>query len=257
MGLIVAVAVLAVALALRDIYARRRERELATQIAALQKQVTHTDRIANVGRLVSGLAQDLKSPLQGVLGNAELLVVADSTTGGRTEEVQDIHANATRAVGIVRNMLAFTETHALNRRWHDLNDIVKRAVEEKRLDGSYADRVTLDMPRLPLVYIDGRQVVKVIVTILDHTSRHGDPGRGKVAIATSRGAASDDRLTVDIDDATLALPDDSPEWAGELTACRRVLEAHGGSFDVERRPQAGLRFHLELPITEHPEAQRL
>jgi K+-sensing histidine kinase KdpD len=249
--------VLAALLILRDVSARRRERVLMTEIASLRKQVTHTDRIANVGRLVSGLAQDLKSPLQGMLGSAEVLAVSDPASGPGAQEVQDIRDNVKRAVGIVRNLLAFTETSALNRRWHDLNDLVRRALDHKRQDGGDAERIKLEeTPRLPLVYVDGRQIEKVIVTILDHATSHArSRAVGEVAIVTRRGTPADERLTVELDDPTLALPDDAPEWAGELHACRRVLEAHGGSFEIERRRAGGIRFRLELPVTEQLETQ--
>jgi two-component system, NtrC family, sensor kinase len=240
--------VLAALLIIRDIYARRRERALMTEIASLRKQVIHTDRLANVGRLVSGLAQDLKSPLQGVLGNAELLAAAEQVDAGVVEELQDIRDNVSRAVGIVRNLLAFTETNALNRRWHDLNEIVRRSVNHRSVDIVRFE----ETPRLPLVYIDGRQIEKVIAAVLDHSSKYSRRS-GNVVIVTRRG--SDERLAIEIDDSSLALPDDAPEWAGELHACRRVLEAHGGVFEVARRPAGGIRFHLELPVTEQVEGQ--
>lgn len=257
MTAIVVAVVLAALLILRDVSARRRERVLMAEIASLRKQVTHTDRIANVGRLVSGLAQDLKSPLQGMLGSAEVLAVSDPAAGVGAQEVQDIRDNVTRAVGIVRNLLAFTETSALNRRWHDLNDLVRRAIDHKRQDGGDAERIKLDeTPRLPLVYVDGRQIERVIVTILDHATRHGrNRATGSLAIATRRGSPADERLTVEFEDPTLALPDDAPEWAGELHACRRVLEAHGGVFEMDHRRSGGIRFRLELPVTEHVEIQ--
>jgi K+-sensing histidine kinase KdpD len=253
---IVVAVVLAALLIIRDLSARRRERVLMAEIVSLRKKVTHTDRIANVGRLVSGLAQDLKSPLQGMLGSAELLAATDPATGAGAQEVQDIRDNVTRAVGIVRNLLAFTETSVLNRRWHDLNDVVRRALDHKRQDGD-VDGVKLDeTPRLPLVYVDGRQIEKVIVTILDHATRHGRSGAaGGGAIATRRGTPADECLTVEFDHPTLALPDDAPEWAGDLHACRRILEAHGGSFEIERRRAGGIRFRLELPVTEHVETE--
>ena len=242
--------VLAVLLIVRDIYARRRERVLMAEIASLQKQVTHTDRLANVERLMSGLAQDLKSPLQGVLGNAELLAAADRADRESVEELQGIRDNVSRAVGIVRNLIAFTETHALNRRWNDLNEVVRRAVDHRAANFVQLEEAS----RLPLVYIDGRQIEKVLAAILEHSSRYGRRG-SNVVIVTRRGSPSDEHLAVDIDDPTLALPDDAPEWAGELHACRRVLEAHGGVFEVERRPAGGMRFHLELPVTELVERQ--
>jgi K+-sensing histidine kinase KdpD len=241
----------------RDAYARRRERELAAEIAALRQQVKATDRLASVGRLVSGLAQDLKSPLQGMLGNAEVLAASDARSVSSVEEVQDIRDNVSRAVGIVRNLLAYTETNALQRRWHDVNDIVRDAIVRPRRDVADVRRVRFeDSARLPLVYIDGRQVEKVVATILEHARRYGGREReGDVRIATSRGTSGDDRLVIDIEDPALPLADDAPEWAGDLDGCRRILEMHGGSFEVERHRAGGIRFHLELPVTEQVETQ--
>ena len=252
----VAAVVLAMLLIARDAYARRRERQCAAEIALLRHQVKGTDRLANVGRLVSGLAQDLKSPLQGMLGNAELIAAAEARGASSAEELQDIRDNVSRAVGIVRNLLAYTETNALQRRWHDLNDIVRHAIDRPRRDVVDVRHVNfLGSPRLPLLYVDGRQLEKVVATILEHAGRHGRQREGVVLIATSRGTPVDARLVIDIDDPSLPLADDAPEWAGDLDGCRRVLEMHGGSFEVERRRAGGLRFHLVLPVTEQVETQ--
>lgn len=246
-----------VLLIVRDTYARRRERQLAAEIASLRQQVKATDRLANVGRLVSGLAQELKSPLQGMLGNADVLASSDVPSASSAEEVQDIRDNVSRAVGIVRNLLAYTETNALQRRWHNVNDIVRGAIVRPRREVHDVRRVNFeDAPRLPLVYIDGRQLEKVVATILEHARRYG--GRefdADVLIATGRSKPADDRLVIDIEDPALPLADDAPEWAGDLDGCRRILEMHGGSFEVERRRTGGIRFHLELPVSEQVETQ--
>src|SRR5215467_10939608 len=97
---------LAALLVARDLMARRTERRLRDEMRQLRSGLKDTDRLANVGRLVSGLAQELKSPLQGVLGNAEVLAAAgkDETSA---QELREIRDNAARAVGIVRNLLVF------------------------------------------------------------------------------------------------------------------------------------------------------
>jgi K+-sensing histidine kinase KdpD len=249
--------VLVILLIAREAHARKREREFAEEITALRQQVKATDRLANVGRLVSGLAQDLKSPLQGMLGNADVLGTFDARSRSEAEEVQDIRDNVGRAVGIVRNLLAYTETNALQRRWHDMNDIVRDAIVRPRRAVTDTRRVIFDgSSRLPLVYVDGRQLEKVVATILEHARRYGgSERRADVLIATRRKKAADDRLSIDIEDPDLPLADDAPEWAGDLDSCRRVLEMHGGIFEVERCRAGGLRFHLEVPITEQVETQ--
>ena len=42
---------------------------------------------------------------------------------------------------------------------------------------------------------------------------------------------------------------DEPTWSGDLVACRQIVQAHGGSLEVERPANGGYRFHLELPVT--------
>src|SRR6185369_13777869 len=164
--------VLAILLITRDVVARRRERELRAEMKQLTDGLKNTDRLASVGRLVSGLAQELKSPLQGVLGNAEMLA-ATGHSEDTAQELNEIRENATRAVGIVRNLLVFTEANSLNRRWHNLNDLVTAAVDSRRGELTAAGvRVSLDgAPRLPLVYVDGRQMERVITTLLDRWTK--------------------------------------------------------------------------------------
>jgi K+-sensing histidine kinase KdpD len=241
---------LAILLVARDLMARRTERRLRAEMKRLKDGLKDTDRLANVGRLVSGLAQELKSPLQGVLGNAEVLA-AIRTAETSTQELQEIRENAARAIVIVRNLLVFTEANSLHRRWHNLNDLVSAALNSRRSELAAAGvRVSLDgAPRLPLVYVDGRQLERVIMTLLDRWTRAARSGTvATVAVSTGR-RSSDERLIVTIDDPSTSLGEDDPTWSGDLDACRRVLETHGGALEVERRPAGGFGCRLELPVT--------
>jgi K+-sensing histidine kinase KdpD len=243
--------ILAVLLIARDYVARRKERRLLEEIETLRAQVKQTDRLVNVGHLVSGLAQDLKSPLQGALGSAELLAASDGSGANSSQELREIRDNVTRAVGIVRNLLAFTETTELDRRWHDLNQIVGEAVQRHRASGAPADGMAFQgTGRLQLIYVDGRQIEKVLATLLNLTVRGSRRSAGDVSVVTRRVATPEDHMVIDIDDPAVTATDDEPAWSGDLDACRRILQAHGGSLEVEHKGVSGLRFHLELPITE-------
>jgi len=241
---------LAALLVARELAARRRKRELLAEIALLRHHLKDNDRLANVGQMVSGLAQDLKSPLQGMLGSAEWLAASDPANAGSAEGLREIRDNVSRAVGIVRNLLAFTETTELDRRWHDVNELVRRSIARQHPENA-GDRVAFeDGTRLPLAYIDGRQIEKVIATLLDRSANTGRHHSGDVVVSARRGA-TDDRLVIAIDDPAPA--SDEAAWSGDLDACRRVLQAHGGSLEVEPLKAGGLRFELELPVTEHTE----
>jgi signal transduction histidine kinase len=253
-GVLVAVA-LAVLLAVRERSARRALAALRAELHAMRADVRTHERLASVGQLVSGLAQDLKSPLQGVIGNAELALASRTLGTESTDDLREIQNQATRAAGIVRNLLAFTETTTLSRRWHDVNDLVDRAISSIRFDLDTSGVRVRFVPaeHLPLLYVDGRQLEKVIATLLLRPSPRSVARRetAAVTLATRRVARDgrDDRLVVEVDDRTAADTGDEAAWAGDLAACRQIAQAHGGSLEVKHSTGGGFQFHLELPVT--------
>ena len=169
----VAVVIAAVALALllvwREMWSRRAFQQLQRQLDDALARVKDGEQLAAIGQLMTGLAQDLKSPLQGVIGNTELMLAGSTRTEAASVELREIQENAARAAGIVRNLMAFTQPlGSLTRRWHDVNDIVGRAVATSRgaLETAGVRVLMSGTERLPLVYVDGRQLEKVITTLL-------------------------------------------------------------------------------------------
>jgi K+-sensing histidine kinase KdpD len=102
---------------------------------------------------------------------------------------------------------------------------------------------------LPLVYVDGRQLERVIATLLDRWTKGGRPGAPAAVVVSTQRRASDERLIVSIDDPSTSLDENDATWSGDLDACRRVLETHGGTLEVERLPAGGFGCRLELPVT--------
>ena len=253
--LVIFVVIVALILAARELAARRRERVLREELETVRSQLKESDHLVNVGQLVSGLVQDLKSPLQGMMGNAEVLSAAGPGDAQSAHELKQLRDNVTRATGIVRNLLAFTETTQLDRRWDDLNAIVKRSIQQYRSAGPNDGIVFQGTARLQLVYVDGRQIERVLLTLLSHAAPGRTDGTGDISVTTRRVSTPTDRMVIDIDDPRAADGDEVGALSGDLDACRRVLEAHGGLLEVERQGGAGVRFHLEFPITELVEKQ--
>lgn len=258
---VVLAAALAAVLLWRERHWRRQTAGLRQRLEAARVLMREGEELASVGQLVSGLAQELKSPLQGMLGNTEFMLA--SAGAASTDDLRELQESATRAAGIVRNLLAFTETTRLSRRWVDLNDLVGHAADGSRgeLEKSGARVEVKNADKLPLVYIDGRQLERVITTLLVRAAPRTQPAGtpATITLATRRGGDRDDRLIVEIDDKAATDAPDEAAWSGDLAACRRIVQAHGGSLEVQHSDDQGSRFHLELPVTasdgrrqEHP-----
>src|SRR5262249_16745132 len=155
----------------REVVHHRRQSALRARIDELRRQARETEQIASVGLLVSGLAQELKRPLQGVIGNTELMI-ATRRDPDAAEALHDIKDNAARAAGMVRKLLAFTESATPSPRWQDINEVVDRAVNSCRAEmDAVGVRVVVERrDRLPLVFVDGRQLEKVVSTLLSRPS---------------------------------------------------------------------------------------
>ncbi len=241
-------AVLAVAWFTRELMWRSAHAALRERLRVAASDAREEERRAHVTQVVSGLAQELKSPLQGVLGNTELMLASGSFSAASKDDLREIHENAARAAGIVRNLLAFTETQTLSRRWQDINEIAIRAADTARGElGPSGVQVKLALAdRLPLMYVDGRQLEKVIATLLLRPVARADGAHPAETVTLATGRRADDRLVIELDDR--ASEDDDPVWSGDLAACRQIVQAHGGTLEVERQDH-GFRFHLELPVT--------
>jgi signal transduction histidine kinase len=247
---VVAAVAAAVLLVLREMTWRERAGDLRGRIAELRMRLREHEDRAHVEQVVSGLAQELKSPLQGVIGNTELMLASGGLGQSSTADLREIQEHATRAAGIVRNLVAFTETSALTRRWQDVNALARRAIDGLRSEFG-ASGVTVDVSladRLPLLYVDGRQLEKVIATLLSRRPEPADAASASlpITVATRRGE-SDERIIIEIDDRASAT--DEPVWSSDLAACRQIVQAHGGSLEVDRAARGGFKFHLELPVT--------
>lgn len=240
-------AALALALVVREREHIRQREEWAAERKALSARVAEREGLAHVGQLVTGIAQELKSPLQGVIGGTEVMLQAAQAGGTPVDDLRQIRDDAARAAGIVRNILAFADPASLDRRWFDLNDLVTRT-----LDDFHADRrgIAVEVHRaehLPLVYVDGRRLRHVLNTFLPSADMPSSHVPMRLTVTTSM--MGDDRLAIEMNEQGLPIAvEEHAAWANELAACHHVLEAHGGSL-VVNRSNGGVQVHIELPVT--------
>ncbi|HEX4348394.1 MAG TPA: hypothetical protein VHZ73_12535 [Vicinamibacterales bacterium] len=256
-ALAASVALVAVAaLLVRELAHRRERARLQGEIALAQAKLSERSGLAAVGEMVSGLAQELKAPLQEVLGNTELMLATTLGNSGvaaqAAEDLQHIRNGAARAAAVVRHLVAATETVSLSRRWHDINDIIDGAAAASRhdLDANGARLERRPAERLPMVYIDGRQLEKAFALLIARPA-HGRPQRGRaitVTISVTRVMAPDDHVMVTIADDGRPVEGEEHGAAG-FGAVRHLVEAHGGALiTTPAGADAGTRVTIEIPI---------
>ena len=104
------------------------EQETKSKIEALN-QLRHTDRLQTVGQLSSGIAHELGTPLNVVLGHADLIASGKMTTDEVTESAETIRGEIKRMTGIVRQLLDFSRSKPAAHTHVDLNALMRSTIE--------------------------------------------------------------------------------------------------------------------------------
>ena len=238
---------------LRDISDRRQ----------MESRLFHTERLAALGQMLSGVAHELNNALTSVFGYAQL--VQKRTRGFDCEaEARHILEEGERARRIARNLLLFARGSKNERAPVNLNEIVERTLEirvyELRLENI---SVEVDLQeQLPEAMADAAQMQQALLNLIVNAEQAIRQTResGHIWIRTRRISA--DRIALEVADDGPGVPPEvilrifdpffttKPAGVGTglgLSILYGIVHQHGGEVSVEKRPGGGAVFRVELP----------
>ncbi len=109
--------------------ARARVRsETEARIAALE-QLRHEDRLKTLGRLASGIAHELGTPLNVISGYAGMIAGGSLSASDVAASAETIKAQSERIANIVRRMLDFARRRPSQRTAADLRQLVRQTLD--------------------------------------------------------------------------------------------------------------------------------
>lgn len=226
----------------------------------LREQLGHTEKLAALGRLVSGVAHELNNPLAGISALAQALILDEPLDEGSRRVVESIRSEATRAAQIVTDLLTFARQRPLHRTELDLAALAREVLSSAggRL-GTWIVESPADLPR---AHADPDQLRQVVVNLL---SNGGHAMRKTSGTGTVRLWAEGEAILFEVADAGPGIPPEvmarifepffTTKPAGEgtglgLSISHGIVRAHGGDIRAENRPGGGARIWFELP--RHP-----
>ncbi|OLC14356.1 MAG: hypothetical protein AUH29_10355 [Candidatus Rokubacteria bacterium 13_1_40CM_69_27] len=243
----------------------RQNRSLEQIVTERTQRLLQSEKVATMGSLLAGVAHELNNPLAVLMGQAHLLreLAKDSALVQRAEK---IHAAAERCARIVRNFLALARQRPPERGDVRLNQVAREAVELLAYElRTSSVEVTLDLAEdLPTLWADSHQLHQVVVNLVGNAHqamRHlASPRR---IVFTTRLDPTRHRVRLEVADTGPGIPAEirskifepffttKPPGEGTglgLSLCRGIIEAHGGTIEVESEPGRGTTFVIELPV---------
>jgi len=228
-----------------------------TEQNKVQEQLRKAERFAVIGETVAMVAHDLRNPLQGI--SAAAYVLKQKTHLTADPETLELLGMIDHSIGyadnIVTELLDYSREITLNLTETTAKALLETTLTQVRIPENIVVRdLTSDSPR---VLIDVEKAKRVFVNIIGNAI-DAMPRGGQLTIR-SRGSEEILEITfsdtgegiqeVIMRDLWTPLKTTKPRGMGlGLAICKRIVEAHGGSIEVESTLGKGTTFTLTLPI---------
>jgi two-component system, NtrC family, sensor kinase len=250
----------------------RADSEAQNRIATLE-QLRHAERLSTVGRLASGVAHELGTPLNVVLARAKMITRGESKGEDTCADAQVIVEQVDRISSFTRQLLDFARTSKARKEPTDIASVARNVVELLRpLATSRQVRLELEASsESTRIAADPRQIQQVLINIVMNAVQ-AQPDGGEILLSVDRVTApvpgdpepsacdwvrvrtTDQGLGMGADTLSRAFePFFSTKRPGEgtglgLSVAQEIVREHGGTISVQSELGKGTEVTVLLPI---------
>ena len=267
------------ALELFNTQLRKRERDLLAMLDATASQLgqfverkraeAESDRLK--GEFFALVSHELRTPLTSIMGYVELLREEPGLTPELQHFAEIIDRNAARLQQLLGDVLFVTQVEAgrfdLQRTPVSFGELVKAAADHA-LPQARTGEVTVRtaLAAVPPLLADRDRLHQLLDHLVSNAVKFTPPG-GEVDVELARDG--EDAVLLSVRDTGIGIAEHEQERLFErfyrtsaataravagaglgLTVCKAIVDAHGGSIEVESRTGAGTTVRVRLPA--HP-----
>jgi signal transduction histidine kinase len=233
---------------------------LETYREDLEAKHRNAERLATIGQFAASIGHELRNPLGVVESSLYLLrqhLKAEAEVPAVKKHLDRIGTEVQRANKTIHDLLDLARNRPPQRRATPARELVDGAAEASLLPAAVTLHVSV--PSDLMMNIDPDQVRQVLINLLINASQ-AMKGRGQIWVEAEARAAGGERLRIRDDGPGIppevrarafeALFTTKAKGSGlGLALCRRIMQAHGGSIEIEGRSD-GASFLLDFPAGE-------
>lgn len=245
-----------------------------TQVRSLEEAVRHADRLSMVGTMAAGLAHEIKNPLGGIKGSAQLLAMEFDRSSELQEHTQLIVREVERINRIIEELLdlsrprkAESEQVNLSQLLDEIVSLQKHSVTERGI----TIKLQLD-PSIPDIPGDRDLLVRLFLNLVKNACEA--TGDNTNVLVESRieaeyhlslpGSLPTPMVQVNIYDRGPGIPKSelqkifTPFYTTKtggsglgLAVSQKIVTDHDGLLHFNERPEGGTLTKVSLPLRQH------
>ena len=244
-----------------------------TNVRELEEAVRQADRLSSLGALAAGLAHEIKNPLGGIKGAAQLLEMEFPENEDLREYIRVMLKEVQRVNLIVEELLALASPGRLKLGKVNLHRILSDIVllQRRAADGKYVSIQQYFDPSIPPILADESLLTQLFLNLIKNAVEAvGEGGAVKVTSRvladysmTQKGERRARMIAIDIADNGVGIPADvlehlfTPFFTTKakgtglgLAICQKIVSEHRGMIKVDSDPARGTVFTVMLPLIQ-------
>jgi two-component system NtrC family sensor kinase len=237
-------------------------RQAYDNLRRTQEQLVHSEKLAAVGQLISGVAHELNNPLTAILGYSQLLSSSGEVGPQALGYTEKLYKQAMRTHRIVQNLLSFARQHKPERVPVRMNSILEDTLALRDYDLRMSHiRVHLELANdFPEIPADPHQLQQVFLNLINNAV-DAILEKGTEGDLWVRTGTEGSRIFVEFEDSGPGVKDPTrvfdpfyttkPVGKGTglgLSICYGIITEHGGDIRVRNLSDRGAAFRIELPM---------
>jgi PAS domain S-box-containing protein len=240
-----------------------------SELATMTQQLWQASKLATMGELAASVAHELNNPLATISLHTELLADSLAPDDPGRQPLLVIDQEVRRMATLVGNLLVFSRRSHQQLSTLDICDELTSTLDfiQYHLRGNNIDIVKDYASGRPTVQGDRQQLRQVFLNLITNAS-DAMPDGGTLTVSSQPGLMPTGKLAVvlEVSDTgtgvkTGDLPrlwepffTTKPEGKGTglgLAICRRAVEEHRGTIEIETGPGKGTTVRITLPATDN------
>ena len=246
-----------------------RVKKATAELAATQRQLFQSEKMAALGKLSAGIAHEIRNPLTSIKILIYSLVDEMASDASREKDLAVIETEIERVNKIIKQFLDFARPRPPSLERMDVHQVLEEtlALVIYEMEGQGIALGKDFAPDLPPAPMDREQMKQVFLNlILNAIQAMEQGGKIKVFSALKRQKADGREaafIEIAFQDSGKGIPEEirgrifEPFFSTKeegiglgLPIAQRIVEEHGGEIRLESTPGKGTTFYITLPVHE-------